>query len=165
MIRINLEKLKESHKTDLLNYNLLEGQDKFTAIPSIVFERISKRENIGDFTAIPVTIIYDNIPVGLFVLDFGNDRFVFTENKNSILLKALSINPKYQGKGIAKKAMELIPNFINEGIGFSDIEEIVLAVNIKNKNAYRLYRKVGYFETGQAIIGNFGLQRIMKCEI
>ena len=51
---------------------------------------------------------------------------------------SLSINPAFQGKGIAKVAMLQVGDFIKTH--FPTCNEIILSVNTRNENAYQLYR-------------------------
>ena len=97
-----------------LNYDLDEFQMKFTALVSQALEKIEERKLNGDFLAKPITILYDGNPAGFFVLDFGNDKLELTEKKSSVLVRSLSINPNFQGRGIGKEAMQLIPDFLAE---------------------------------------------------
>lgn len=82
---------------DLTNYTLDDEQSQFTAMPKATLE-IIKEKNTGD--KFPVSIFFNDKAVGFFVLDFGEDKFDLTENVNSTLLRSLSIDPEYQGKGV-----------------------------------------------------------------
>lgn len=126
-------------------------------MPHETFERLEMRT---DDYAKPITILLDNQPIGLFVLDYGNDKFEMTANENALLLRSLSINPLYQGKGYGKVAMLLIDNFVKEN--FLTINELVLAVNFKNKAAYDLYVKVGYIDDGLQREWHNGMQHLLK---
>lgn len=46
--------------------------------------------------------------VGFFVVDIGQDKYRYTDNPNAVLLRSMSRNPVFQGKGYAKRALELI---------------------------------------------------------
>lgn len=143
-----------------LNYDLDELQMQFTALVSLALERIEEKKLNGDFLAKPITILYDGNPAGFFVLDFGNDKLELTEKKSSVLVRSLSINPNFQGKGIGKEAMQLIPEFLAEH--YPETDEIVLAVNERNTSAYQLYLKAGYVFDGKTRIGRSGPQFLMS---
>ena len=88
-----------------LNYELDESQAQFSALPTQALERIEARDQNDDFFACPITIFSDEKAAGFCVLDFGDDKFGLTENSNAVLLRALSLNPEFQRKGIAKSLM------------------------------------------------------------
>jgi RimJ/RimL family protein N-acetyltransferase len=139
-----------------LQYTLDETQSLFTATAEEALERIKERD---DHLAYPITIFHDEKPAGFFVLDFGEDKFDLTDNKNSVLLRSFSINPQLQGKGIGKCAMLKLDDFVKEH--FRECDEIVLAVNEKNSSAYQLYLKAGYVFEGKTRIGRSGPQFLM----
>lgn len=145
---------------DLTNYALDELQSQFTAMPKATLE-IIKEKNTGD--KFPVTIFYQNKAVGFFVLDFGVDKLDLTENENSTLLRSLSINPEYQGKGIGKTAMIVLADFIKEN--FPECDEVVLAVNFNNKSAYDLYMKCGFIDDGKTREFRNGHQHLLSKRI
>ena len=96
---------------EALLYSLPKEQMRFTALPTETFERLKSRT---DNYAKPITILLDNEPIGFFVLDYGEDKLELTNNKNSLLIRSLSINPVYQGKGYGKIAMNLVDYFVKE---------------------------------------------------
>lgn len=80
-----------------------------------------------------------------------------------MLLTALSVDYKQQGKGYAKKAMLELETFITST--FETIDEVVLAVNHKNISAQNLYKRVGFKDTGKRKIGKIGEQFILDLKI
>lgn len=142
-----------------LDYRLDAEQDRFTAIVPAALERVAQRNLRGDFLAVPVTVFFNGAPAGFFILDFGNDKLDLSENPDSALLRSLSINPKFQGKGVGKMAMLQIPQLLHQY--FPKTTEIVLAVNEQNTVAARLYEKCGYGLSPKTRVGRSGLQRIM----
>ena len=145
---------------DLTSYSLDEQQSQFTAMPKATLE-IIKGKNTGD--KFPVTIFYQHKAVGFFVLDFGEDKFELTENKNSTLLRSLSINPDYQGKGIGKTSMIILSDFVKDN--FPECDEVVLAVNFNNKSAYDLYLKCGFEDQGKTRQMSKGWQNLLSKKI
>lgn len=154
--------LKFYHPKDLseLDYLLDEIQSQFTATAKQSLEKIEERNQSGDFSAYPITIFYDEKVVGFFVFDFGEDKFDLTENQNSVLIRSLSVNPQFQGKGIGKSAMIAADHFIKEH--FADCKEIVLAVDEKNTSAFQLYLNTGYVYDGKMREGRSGSQFLMS---
>lgn len=139
-----------------VNYTLDEIQSQYTSTAEFAIERIKERNDGKGFS---ITIFEYEKPAGYFALDFGDDKFDLTDNPDSVLLRSLSINPDFQGKGIGKSAMIKVDDFIREN--FKDCDEIVLAVNENNNSAYELYLKVGYQYDGKTRIGRSGPQRLM----
>lgn len=139
-----------------VNYTLDENQSMFTSTAENALKRINER---NDGKAFPVTVFWNNQRVGFFVLDFGNDKSELSENENCVLLRSLSVNPEFQGKGIGKESMLKMDTFVQEN--FPDCNEIVLAVNQNNNLAFQIYLKTGYFYDGKIIIGRNGPQFVM----
>ncbi len=157
---VTLSFYKSEDFQDLTTYALDALQSQFTAMPKATLE-IIKEKNTGD--KFPISILYKDKPIGFFVLDFGEDKFEMTQNENSTLLRSLSINPDYQGKGIGKSAMMLLSDFVKEK--FSGCDEVVLAVNFNNKNAYELYVKCGFKDEGKTREISKGWQNLLSKKI
>ncbi|KFF00058.1 GNAT family acetyltransferase [Chryseobacterium formosense] len=143
-----------------LDYELDEIQSQFSALPKQALERIEARNQNEDFFAYPVTIFYDEKIAGFCVLDFGDDKFEMTDNPDSVLLRALSVNPEFQGKGIGQSMMAILDDFIKEHD--RDCNEIVLSVNETNNLAFQIYLKTGYVFNGKRINGRSGPQLVMS---
>ncbi|MCU7612927.1 GNAT family N-acetyltransferase [Chryseobacterium sp. GMJ5] len=155
---INLKFYKPDHLPEL-DYALDDIQSQFTATAKQALEKIEERNLNDDFFAYPITIFYNEKAAGFFVLDFGDDKLDLTENKNAVLLRSLSVNPDFQGKGIGKQAMIEVDLFIREH--FSECDEIVLAVNEKNTVAFQIYSNTGYQYEGKMRDGRSGPQFLM----
>lgn len=139
-----------------VNYTLDKNQLQYTSSAANALKRIADRNTGLEF---PVTIFINGIPGGFFTLDFGGDKMELTENRNSVLLRSLSVNPEMQGNGIGKAAMIKVDDFVRKN--FENCNEIVLAVNQNNMSAYELYIKVGYLYEGRTRIGRSGPQYLM----
>ncbi|MEG0927861.1 MULTISPECIES: GNAT family N-acetyltransferase [Chryseobacterium] len=157
MIRLAFFKQEDFSK---ISYGLDENQSRFTATAEQALQNIEKR---NDNDAFPITILEDEIPVGFFVLDFGEDKFELTDNKSAVLIRSLSVNPEMQGKGVGKMAMAQVDDFVREH--FKDCNEIVLAVNQKNELAYHIYLKAGYIYDGKTRMGRSGPQYLMHKKV
>jgi RimJ/RimL family protein N-acetyltransferase len=142
------------HDAALQTFYLPAEQKKFTALPTEVIDL-----SIQDENRYPVVILNRDTPVGFFVLHDGKDIQTFTNNPNAMLLQAFSINYIHQGKGYAKKALQLLPEFVMKH--FPYINEIVLAVNEKNIAARQLYEKSGFEDRGLRRLGKIGRQLIL----
>jgi len=145
--QIELCFFSENHLKDL-NYILNENQLTFVKPPAFALNRAKKKKG-EEFS---LTILFNKKPVGFLALDFGDDKLILCDNKNAVMLRSLSINPEFQRKGIAKLAMLQVSNFVK--IHFPKCTEIILSVNTRNKNAYQLYVKSGYLDTGRQVLLN-----------
>ena len=96
---ITLIPLSTTHQ-DELSYVLDDEQMQFTALPQDWL-------NDERADAYKVVILDDELHrvVGFFVLDFGQDKYRYTDNPKAVLLRSMSINPAYQGKGYAKNSL------------------------------------------------------------
>lgn len=139
-----------------VNYTLDHIQAAYTSTAALALNRISERDTGLEFA---VTVFSNENPAGFFTLDFGDDKLDATGNPDCVLLRSLSVNPEFQGKGVGRHIMLQIDGFIREN--FKDCNEIVLAVNHNNSSAYELYLKAGYHNEGRTKTGRNGLQYLM----
>lgn len=144
----------ESHY-DYLNYKLIPEQAKFTSS----INQCKKEEVFSDSQKSVVTVMYDDVAIGFFILDTGEAKIKLTDNEFAILLRSFSLNPTYQGKGLGNKTILLITDFLIKK--YPEINEIVLSVNIRNINAYHTYLNAGFIDTQKYIEGNEGMQHIL----
>ncbi|MBM7632331.1 GNAT family N-acetyltransferase [Geomicrobium sediminis] len=152
---IQLTFFKNEHLELLEKFELPEAQAQFTALPE---ELMNVSE--GQYR---IVILANQEPVGFFLLHTTNRVSDYTPNPKAILLTALSVDYKQQGKGYAKKAMLELETFITST--FEKIDEVVLAVNHKNIPAQNLYKSVGFQDTGRRKIGKIGEQLILDLKI
>ncbi|SES36842.1 GNAT family N-acetyltransferase [Psychrobacillus sp. OK032] len=144
----------EKYRTALEDYPLSEEHLTYTAHP---LELLERRVRMSTYT--PVVILENEQVAGFFVLDTGDDKFHYTDQPDSILLRGYSIHPAYQGRGIAKSSMALIPSYIKEH--FPQVNQVVLGVNEANKAAQSLYIKAGFIDEGKRFTGRSGVQIAM----
>lgn len=137
----------------LMGFELPDGQIEFSALPGDVLE-----EAIGDKDRYPVVVIYKQRPVGFFILHEGPDIANFTTNTSAMLLRSFLIDYQHQGQGLAKRAMLQLPDFIESQ--FPGRNEIVLAVNKRNKAAQAVYLAAGFRDEGKWMDGPIGPQHI-----
>ncbi|WP_055108311.1 GNAT family N-acetyltransferase [Paenibacillus ihumii] len=137
----------------LERYELPEGQILFSALPKEVLS-----EAIQDSHRYPVVIVCGESLVGFFILHEGPAIAEFTPNPQAMLLRSFSIDYRHQGQGIAKQAMLQLPEFMKSR--FPGRNEIVLAVNKRNKAAQTVYLAAGFRDEGRLIEGPIGPQHI-----
>ncbi|WP_078378525.1 GNAT family N-acetyltransferase [Sutcliffiella halmapala] len=155
---IKLNKYDASYDSVLMQFSLPLEQAQFTGMPD---EMVRKAKE--DTSRNPIVITHDSQPVGFFVLCTGELVSEYTPNQQALLLIAFSINHSEQGKGYAKVGLQLLSGFIAEH--FPEKNEVVLAVNGKNKPAQRLYKKVGFKDTGRRKVGKIGEQMILSLHL
>lgn len=146
---VSLEFYIPEFKNALLDYDLLEGQRRYTAFPADALEKCKE-----DPERHPVVILYDNHPAGFFVLHGWSGVKDYSDNQNAMLLRAYSINLSFQGKGIATKSILLLKNFVKEH--FPEVDEIILTVNHSNIMAQNVYKKGGFVDQGRRAMGREG---------
>ncbi|MDF9758694.1 GNAT family N-acetyltransferase [Peribacillus simplex] len=158
MEKVNFVELKhfsDEYSEKLNQFELPEEQGLFTALPN-KFTDVTKGQH-------RIVILSDDEPVGFFLLHSTDRVKEYSTNPNAMLLTALSVDYKQQGKGYAKQGMLLLDEFVKSE--FPNCDEIVLAVNHKNIPAQKLYVRAGFHDTGLRKFGNIGEQYIMNLTI
>lgn len=145
----------EQFKEAVEQYQITEKQLQFTGSP---IESINLVNVDSDRYAI-LAMEGGNL-VTFFNLHKRDGVKPYSNNPNAILLRTFSTDTRYLGKGYAKEALKLLPDFIKQH--FANITEIVLAVNHQNEVAQILYKKCGYVDEGERRIGSKGELIIMS---
>lgn len=151
---IHLTPFTENFKEALQRFELPEEQQTFTSLPK---EKMSNP--LVEATAMHVVILSEEEVVGYFTLEEGKKLEKYSVNSNAKLLTSFSIDHRCQGKGLAKAALQQLPEFVNTN--YPHVDEIVLGVNHRNVAAATLYRKVGFVDNGEVYVGPKGPQHIM----
>ncbi|WP_397539319.1 GNAT family N-acetyltransferase [Rummeliibacillus pycnus] len=145
----------DQHNKLIEDYKLAEDQLRFTGTPKECIEQSKNDEERSSILAIEQEQL-----VTFFVLHKNEGVKPYSQNPNAILLRAFSTDARQQGKGYAKKALQLLPQFVKNN--FSGINEIVLAVNVANVAAQSLYKKCGFVDEGVRTMGEKGELIIMS---
>lgn len=128
----------------------------FTGLPQNAI-KISQ-ENINYH---PVLLVNElNEICTFFILDYGDDKFKYTNNINSLLLRSFSTNERFLRKGYALTALSSLPRYVQTN--YPDIQEITLGVNKRNVAAQKLYEKAGFKKESRTYIGKKGPQLIFS---
>ncbi|MBM7705050.1 GNAT family N-acetyltransferase [Metabacillus iocasae] len=138
-------KYKEYFET----YDLPHHQLQYTSLP--LHTVYTCRELPNRF---PVVILFENKAVGFLLLNGWERVREYSDNQEALLLTSYSVNARYQGKGIAKQSLKLLPLFINQH--FPEKRELILAVNHRNKAAQIVYEKAGFVDKGIRLEGPKG---------
>ncbi|MCK8487682.1 GNAT family N-acetyltransferase [Paenibacillus sp. MBLB2552] len=143
----------------LQRFELPSEQVVFTALPDEALEAAAQDPN-----RYPVVILsVEGEAVGFFVLHLNAEITSLVDNPRAIILRALSVDFRQQGKGYAKAAMLQLPAFVGEY--FPEVDEIVLAVNARNFAAQRLYLQIGFEDRGLTRMGPMGMQHIYHFKV
>lgn len=102
-------------------------------------------------TAYPFAIFADDAPVGFLMLGYYEVRSQYT-------LWKLMIDRRWQQKGIGREALRLGIAYLQKHFG---AEEIYTGVVPENEAAARLYRSMGFRETG--LYENGMLEMKLEC--
>ncbi|MGX7025787.1 GNAT family N-acetyltransferase [Vagococcus hydrophili] len=145
-------------KKQLDNYLLSTEQLKFSDSPLNAIEKAKV-----DKDRYPIFLTHDRQLLVSLTLHINEGPKIYTNKPNTILLRSFSTNHDYQGKGYAKTALLLLPEYIRQQ--FPHITEIILGVNAKNIAAIHLYEKTGFIDKGQFILTEYGKLKIMTQKI
>ncbi|MFT4412949.1 GNAT family N-acetyltransferase [Fredinandcohnia humi] len=146
---------EESFKHAIGEYHLTDEQLRFTGTPKDCIELSNEDPDRSSILAVK-----QNQLVTFFVLHRNEGVKPYSDNAQSLLVRAFSTDSRHQGKGYAKQALSLLPDFVRKY--FREINEIILAVNIANTVAQELYKKCGFIDKGVRKMGKKGELIIMS---
>lgn len=149
---------EEKFKNEIEGYFLTVEQLQFTGTPKECVE-LSKMDSDRH----SILAIQDQELVTFFVLHEKEGVKPYSENNKAMLLRAFSTDYRHQGNSYAKKALLCLPDFVRKQ--FPHINEIVLAVNVKNVAAQSLYEKCGFVDKGDRKMGKKGELMILSLEL
>ncbi len=96
-----------------------------------------------------ILVLAEDKLVSFFVLHEKDGVIPYSTNEAALLIRSFSTDYHEQGKGYAKAALQLLPEFVQTH--FPHINELVLGVNVPNKSAqtnkYSHSRKTLYHPT------------------
>ncbi|MBE5105885.1 GNAT family N-acetyltransferase [Bacillus thuringiensis] len=145
----------EKFRSRINLYTLSEEQLCYTGLPK---ESIKLSDKDSDRNSI--LVMKDKELVTFFVLHTNNGVKPYTDNEKAILIRAFSTDFHHQGRGYAKQALKILPDFVR--INFLGTNEIILAVNVKNVAAQSLYKKCDFCDNGVRRMGWKGELIIMS---
>lgn len=138
-----------------IKYDLPSSQLEFTGLPQDIIKRDAKNPD----KHLVIIKVRDQV-AGFFELDESDDRRRYSDNPKALLLRGYSVNPKFQGRGIATGSIYALPDFIRRE--FPSFNEVVLGVNARNFPAQALFRKAGFEDTGKRVMRRKGEQLVMS---
>lgn len=155
---VRLVEFDEKYTDRLSEFSLPDDQLMFTSMP---LEKI-KDPNLSSNTK-HILILDREEPVGYFALEDGEKLRKYTKNASARVLTAFSIDMTHQGKGLAKAALHLLPEFVK--VNLPTITEVVLGVNQRNQAAMNLYLKSGFADENEVYEGPKGPQSVLHLKI
>jgi len=127
-------------------YTITEEQLRYTKSPKDSIE-LAK---VDDSRHAVLALDGDKL-VTFFVLHEKEGVKPYSSNEQALLIRSFSTDYHEQGKGYAKAALQLLPDFVRQH--FPHINELVLGVNMPNVAAQALYAKCGFVDEGKQVIG------------
>ena len=162
LAHIKLAVYQPQHRQALCAYRLPENQLPFAYQPYQWLSEPLASELAINAHLCAVTVLADGQPVGFFVLDNGALCLNHQRQPGAVLLRSLSINPAYQGQGIAKAAVAAHRLDAVVRQHDPDSQRLILGVNRCNTVASDLYLAAGFYDTGVYINGVAGAQHIFQ---
>ncbi|BAH17149.1 GNAT family N-acetyltransferase [Macrococcoides caseolyticum] len=145
---ITIEQVKEDTSISLEQYVLPAKQMFFSGHPRYILS-VQK----ADYDAF--IIKKDDEVIGVFALDRGDILNKIDAPSTAVYLRGLSIDYKYQGRGVLKEVLPLIEAYIKTN--YADVCAIYLMVNVRN-DAYYAFIKCGFID--QKMMVRQGLSRL-----
>ncbi|WP_342443544.1 GNAT family protein [Lysinibacillus sp. FSL K6-0057] len=127
-------------------YTLTEEQLRYTKSPKESIE-LAKQDNSRH----AILAMDGNKLVTFFVLHEKEGVTPYSSNEQALLIRSFSTDFYEQGKGYAKTALHLLPDFVRKH--FPHINELVLGVNVPNVAAQELYKRCGFVDEGRQAQG------------
>ncbi|MEK4008821.1 GNAT family N-acetyltransferase [Paenibacillus sp. FSL H3-0333] len=147
---------EQTFRDQLLSFQLPAEQAQFTRLPEETLQDL--REDAGKAG---VVIAHEERAVGFFILHTGEGISNFYQDyEGAVLLRAFLMDYASQGRGFAKAAMALLPDFIRRH--YPEARQMVLAVNERNTAASQLYLRAGFQDHGLRRSGSKGTQLILQ---
>lgn len=145
----------EDYKQDIEEYQITEDQLRFTGKPTDCVQL--SNEDVDRYSILAMEA--DQL-VTYFDLHKNEGVKPYSDNNKAILIRAFSTDARHLGKGYAKRALSLLPDFVK--MHFPEINEMVLAVNVGNGVAQALYKKCGFVDEGERRMGPKGELIVMS---
>ncbi|MFJ3386797.1 GNAT family N-acetyltransferase [Lysinibacillus sp. NPDC086135] len=143
-MRLKFYEEKDDHLIE--RYTITEEQLRYTMSPKESIELVKQDKNRH-----AVLVLDEDRLVTFFVLHEHEGVKPYSSNEQAVLIRAFSTDFYEQGKGYAKAALQLLPDFVLTH--FPYINELVLGVNLPNTAAQSLYKKCGFVDEGRLAKG------------
>lgn len=132
-------------------------------IPYAVPDALALARSLGADELAFVMLLDDEL-VGFFFLDFGYAAHHDFCPSNSVGVRMVMVDERYQGQGVATAALGQLPDYIRQT--YPQVQFLYLTVNCRNPGAYRCYRNCGFQDTKELYYGGpVGPQHIMYIKL
>lgn len=153
---ITLEPLPRDRIDRVAHFDLPPEQAQFSAFPVDVMATPADRD--------AHIILADGHPAGFFAIDRDYARHHDFAGACDLGLRMFSVDHRFQGRGVASNGCRQLRPYL--GGQYPDRRSCFLTVNCKNPEAYRVYEKGGFRDTGDLYLGGgLGPQNIMKLSL
>ena len=138
MNTITLKRIDESNFIDCFNLKLAMGQEKYVSNPV----RSLAQAYVYYNQCVPFGIYAEDTMVGyvMVIYDYGEEVYNIWH---------MMIDRAFQKRGYGKSALQEVLKYIASK-PFGSSKTILITCNPQNEVAYRLYRKLGFTETGRS---------------
>lgn len=157
---VRIEQYQQHYAEQVAQLSVKPEQSEFT-IDNVaqVITRLQAHEH-------PHLIMFDEQVVGFFILDTDYGQHYDFCPPQSIGIRSLLIDQRFQGQGIAKKALLSLPSYLSLNYlstSYSEKVSAYLTVNCRNTAAYQCYLKSGFEDTQNLYHGGpVGPQHILQ---
>lgn len=138
MNHITLKKIDESNFIDCFNLKLAAGQEKYVSNP---------------IRSLAQAYVYYNqcVPFGIYAADkmVGYVMVLYDYDEEVYNIWHMMIDCAFQGSGYGKSALQEVLKYIASK-PFGNSKTVLMTCNPQNEVAYRLYRQIGFAETGNS---------------
>ena len=138
MNNITLKKIDASNFIDCFHLELAVGQEKYVSNPI----RSLAQAYVYYNQCVPFGIYAEDKMVGYVMVIYDYDEEVYN-------IWHMMIDRAFQGKGYGKGALQEVLKYIASK-PFGSSKTILITCNPQNEVAYRLYRQIGFTETGKS---------------
>lgn len=138
MNTITLKRIDESNFIDCFNLKLAMGQEKYVSNPV----RSLAQAYVYYNQCVPFGIYAEDTMVGYVMVIYDYDEEVYN-------IWHMMIDRAFQKRGYGTSALQEVLKYIASK-PFRSSKTILITCNPQNEVAYRLYRKLGFTETGRS---------------
>ena len=138
MNTITLKRIDESNFIDCFNLKLAMGQEKYVSNPV----RSLAQAYVYYNQCVPFGIYAEYTMVGYVMVIYDYDEEVYN-------IWHMMIDRAFQKRGYGTSALQEVLKYIASK-PFGSSKTILITCNPQNEVAYRLYRKLGFTETGRS---------------
>lgn len=149
-MHMSLRPVTRDNWMDALSLGVNDDQKGFVPTVAVSLAKVHVKPD-GDLVEYLPFAIYDGETMVGFIMHAFEKH-----TTHSYWINGFLIDSSYQGRGYGKAALLLMIDYIKKR--FSHCQEIRLTVHQNNAAAYKLYRSIGFIETGDIWAGELVLR-------